>query len=65
MNEETVKKLCEETRKKLDEMQKKDADPKGKELFASGFNLLEAHLVNQARIADSLQSLVKHVKLNL
>lgn len=62
MNEQDVKKLCGSIREKLQAMESKSADPREKELFGLGFNLLEAHLVNQARIADSLQSLVKHVK---
>lgn len=60
MDEKTVKALCETTRKKLNELAdaNKKADPREKELFDLGFSLLEAHLVNQARMADTLKGLL-------
>ena len=62
MTEKETRDLCKLIREKLNSMESKSADPREKELFGLGFNLLEAHLVNQARIADSLKSLVTYVK---
>lgn len=58
MDEKTVRTLCETTRTKLAAMHGPKTDPREKELFDLGFSLLEAHLVNQARMADTLKALL-------
>lgn len=63
MKTEEVKKLCDEIRKKFrGSMKPEERESREAELFEMGFTLLEVHLVNQARIADTLHSLLIHAR---
>lgn len=64
MDEKAVKAMCAAMREKMAAMHDKKTDPKEKELFDLGFSLVEAHLVNQARMADTLNRLLIHVRQN-
>lgn len=65
MTADEVKKLCADLKAKILEAGKSERrSPADEALFEIGMLAIEAHLVNQARIADNLGKLLVHVRSN-
>lgn len=60
MTEDEVRKLFRRTEAKLKKHLPDDTEKK--DLVLSGFEILEAYMVNQARTADALKAILIHVR---